>query len=151
MEGRRRIERELRELVTKDRQEVRRRIQEARELGDLKENAEYHAAKERQGMVEGKIAALQHTLANSQAVDVARTRSDRILFGATVRLVNTETGEAATYSIVGDGETDASRGRVSYDGPIGRALLGKEEGDVVVVRAPKGDVEYEIESFEFVP
>ena len=151
LEGLRRAEEELRRLVTRDRQDVRRRIQEARELGDLKENAEYHAAKERQAMVEGRIAALQHTVATSQAVDVSKSGGDRILFGATVRLVNTGTGEATSCTIVGDGETDASRGRVSFRGPLGRALLGRGEGDVVTVKAPRGDVEYEIESFEFVP
>ena len=149
--GLKKIEAELAKLIKKDREEIKTKIQEARELGDLKENAEYHAAKEKQGMVEGKIAQLQHILGNSQVVDISKIVSDKIVFGATVRLINTATEETATYKIVGDAETDRKEGHISYRGPLGTALIGKEEGDTAIVKAPKGDIEYEIESFEFIP
>ena len=150
-EGIKKVEEELNHLIKVEREELKTTIAEARELGDLKENAEYHAAKEKQGIVEGRIAQLQHVVANSQVIDVANLQSEPVVFGATVHLINTETDEEVTYKIVGDTETDSKQGKISYNSPLGKALIGKEEGDTVVVKAPKGDIEYEIDSFEFIP
>ena len=148
-EGLKNVERELLKLLTKDREEIKKKIQEARELGDLKENAEYHAAKEKQALVEGKIAQFQHVMATSEVIDISKITSKTIVFGATIHLVNVSTGEPITYKIVGEFETDSSKGHISYKGPLGAALMGKKEGDTVVVKAPKGDVEYDIQSFTF--
>ena len=149
LEGLCRIKKDLEHLIKNEREDLKIKIQEARELGDLKENAEYHAAKEAQALVEGKIANLQHIIATSQVVDMAKVKSDKILFGATVHLFNLETGEKVVYRIVGEAETDISKGDISYKSPLAKALMGREEGDVVTVAAPKGNIEYEIESFEF--
>lgn len=147
--GKNKIEAELNHLVKVEREEIKTAISEARELGDLKENAEYHSAKERQSIIEGRIAQLQGMLARARVVEVAKINSSRIVFGATVKLTDSE-GRSHTYKIVGDDEADFSANKVSYVSPLGRALIGKEEGDTVIVKAPKGDVEYEVESFEFI-
>jgi transcription elongation factor GreA len=148
--GKNKIEAELDHLIKNEREEIKVAIAEARELGDLKENAEYHSAKERQSIIEGRIAQLQGILARSRVVDVSKIKSDRIVFGASVTLHDTEKGIRHTYKVVGDDEADFNNNKISYSSPLGKALIGKEEGDVVVVKAPKGDIEYEIESFEFV-
>lgn len=148
--GKNKIEAELDHLIKNEREEIKVAIAEARELGDLKENAEYHSAKERQSIIEGRIAQLQGILARSRVVDVSKIKSDRIVFGASVTLHDTEKGVRHTYKVVGDDEADFNNNKISYSSPLGKALIGKEEGDVVVVKAPKGDIEYEIESFEFV-
>ncbi len=148
--GKNKIEAELDHLVKNEREEIKIAIAEARELGDLKENAEYHSAKERQSIIEGRIAQLQGILARSRVVEVSKIKSDRIVFGASVTLHDTEKGVRHTYKVVGDDEADFNNHKISYSSPLGKALIGKEEGDVVVVKAPKGDIEYEIESFEFV-
>ena len=150
-EGKQKIERELEGLIKGERETLKKRIQEAREHGDLKENAEYHAAKEKQSLVEGRIAKLQHVLATSEVVDIANRTGQTIVFGASVQLINIENNETVTYTIVGEAETDVSQGRISYKGPLGAALIGKEEGDIITVKAPKGDIEYEVQSISFGP
>lgn len=147
--GKNKIEAELNHLIRVEREEVKTAIAEARELGDLKENAEYHSAKERQSIIEGRIAQLQGILARARVVEVSKIKSNKIVFGATVNLID-HNGKAHTYKLVGDDEADFAANKISYTSPLGRALIGKEEGDTVVVKAPKGDVEYEVESFEFI-
>lgn len=147
--GKTKIENELNHLIKVEREEIKTAIAEARELGDLKENAEYHSAKERQSIIEGRIAQLQGILARARVVEVSKIKSTKIVFGATVNLID-HNGKNHTYKLVGDDEADFSANRISYASPLGRALIGKEEGDTVVVKAPKGDIEYEVESFEFI-
>lgn len=148
--GKMKIEAELDHLIKIEREQVKKDIAEARELGDLKENAEYHAAKERQGIIEGRIAQLQGILARARVVDVSKIKSEKIVFGATVTLRDIEKESVVTYQVVGEDEADIRIGKVSFNSPLGRALIGKEAGDTVIVKAPKGDVEYEIDEFEFV-
>ncbi|OIQ18534.1 MAG: transcription elongation factor GreA [Bacteriovorax sp. MedPE-SWde] len=140
---------ELDHLIKVVREELRVTIGEARELGDLKENAEYHAAKEKQSQVEGRVSQLQGIVATSNVIDPSTVTSDKIVFGATVTILNVDTDESHTYQIVGESESDMKIGKVSYNSPLGKSLIGKEEGDAVIVRAPKGDIEYEVESFEY--
>ncbi len=142
------VQAELDQLIKVDREEIKKTIAEAREHGDLKENAEYHAAKEKQSIIEGRISKLQGVVANSRVINTATIESETIVFGATVTLID-EDGEEVVYQIVGQEESDLAKGKISYQSPIGKALLGKSEGDTVVVRAPKGDIEYEVDSFEF--
>lgn len=148
--GKNKIEAELNHLVKVEREEIKAAIAEARELGDLKENAEYHSAKERQSIIEGRIAQLQGILARSRVIEVSKIKSSKIVFGASVKLHDTEKGVTHTYKIVGDDEAEFKENKISYSSPLGKALIGKEEGDTVIVKAPKGDVEYEVESFEFI-
>jgi transcription elongation factor GreA len=148
--GKTKLEAELNQLVKVEREELKISISEARELGDLKENAEYHAAKEKQGIVEGRIAQLQGILARSRVVEVSKIKSTKIVFGATVTVLDVAKDASITYRIVGEDESDSRENKISFTSPLGRALIGKEEGDTVIVKAPKGDVEFEIESFEFV-
>lgn len=143
------IQAELDQLIKVEREELKITIAEARELGDLKENAEYHAAKEKQGVVEGRISQLQGILASSEVIDPKTVNSDKIVFGATVTILNVDTDETVTYKIVGEPESDMKKGLISFNSPLGKALIGKEEGDEVVVRAPKGNIEYEVESIEY--
>jgi len=148
--GKQKIEAELDHLVKVEREDLKVAIAEARELGDLKENAEYHAAKEKQGIVEGRIAQLQGILARSRVVEVSKIKSNKIVFGATVTILDSVKDLSITYKIVGEDESDLKNFKISYSSPLGKALIGKEVGDTVIVKAPKGDVEYEVESFEFV-
>jgi transcription elongation factor GreA len=148
--GKNKLQAELDLLVKVEREEIKIAISEARELGDLKENAEYHAAKEKQAIIEGRIAQLQGILARSRVVDVNKIKSQKIVFGATVFIIETEKDVRHKYIIVGEDESNSKENKISYTSPLGRALIGKEEGDSVIVKAPRGDVEYEIESFEFV-
>lgn len=143
------IQEELDHLIKVEREDLKVIIQEARELGDLKENAEYHAAKEKQGIIEGRIMLLQGVIAKAKIVNPSEVKSSKIVFGATVHLLDVEKDIKVTYQIVGEMESDMKKGKVSYTSPLGRALIGKEEGDTVIVKAPKGDIEYEVESFEF--
>ena len=136
---------ELARLKKIDRPRVIKAIAEARAHGDLKENAEYHAAREQQGFIEGRIRALETGLATSQIIDVTKLHSgQKIVFGATVTLADEETGEEISYQIVGDLEADIKHRRIGVSSPIARALIGRSEGDVAVVRAPAGEREYEI-------
>jgi transcription elongation factor GreA len=145
VQGARALEDELKHLKTVMRPQITQAIAEARELGDLKENAEYHAAREQQGMVEARIRDIEGRLQNAQVIDVAALpRTGKVIFGVTVDIANVDTDETVTYQIVGDDEADIKRGKLSVSSPIARALVGKEEGDVVTVRTPSGVVEYEI-------
>lgn len=148
--GKDRLQAELDQLVKIDREEIKIAISEARELGDLKENAEYHSAKEKQSIIEGRIAQLQGIMARSRVVEVSKIKSQKIVFGATVVVVDTERDIKHKYIIVGEDESNSKEFKISYTSPLGKALIGKEEGDTIIVKAPKGDVEYEIESFEFI-
>lgn len=136
---------ELQELKTVARPRVIEAIAEARAHGDLKENAEYHAAREQQGFIEGRIAEIEAKLSNAQIIDVSKLTNDgKVIFGTTVVLSNTENGNEMSYRIVGEDEADIKNGLINIGSPIARALVGKFEGDVVVVKTPGGDIEYEI-------
>lgn len=148
--GLERIKKELDHLIKVEREDLKKIIQEARELGDLKENAEYHAAKEKQATIEGRIMQLQGVVASARVVDISQINSDKVVFGATVKLTDTEKGVQQTVRIVGEFESDSAKRHISFTSPLGKALIGKEEGDIVTVRAPKGNVEYEIDSVEFI-
>jgi transcription elongation factor GreA len=145
-----RLKQELKRLKGVERQRIVREIAEARAHGDLSENAEYHAAKEKQSHVEGRITQVEHWIATADVIDVSRLSGDRVVFGATVRLTDSQSGDEVLYRIVGELEADLKQGKISVTSPIARALIGKVEGDVVRVRAPGGEREYEIESVEFI-
>lgn len=146
MEGAEALREELQRLKHESRPRVVKAIAEAREHGDLKENAEYHAAKEEQGFIEGRIQEIEGKLSNAQVIDVTKIApSGKVIFGTTVKVIDLEKDESRTYKIVGDDEADLKKNKVSVSSPIARALIGKEEGDVVVVQAPSGAIEYEIE------
>lgn len=142
--GKNQLEEELHQLTRVEREKITKAISEARELGDLKENAEYHAAKERQGHIEGRVLEIQGKLSKARVVDVKNIESETIVFGATVTLLDLEKDKEINYQIVGEDEADSAQGKISYLSPIAKALIGKEEGDTVIVKAPKGDLEYEI-------
>jgi transcription elongation factor GreA len=142
---------ELRHLKSKDRPRVVEAIATAREHGDLKENAEYHAAKEEQGFLEGRIRDIESKLSNCEIIDVTRFGSTgRVIFGATVDLLDEDDGREVTYRIVGQDEADISAGMISVGSPIARALIGKNEGDLAVVNAPGGEKSYEIIAIRYV-
>ena len=143
------LDAELKKLLLEERPAVIREIEEARAHGDISENAEYEAAKERQGMIEGRIADIQSKLAGADIIDVSQIKSDRIVFGASVTMVDTETDEKFSYHIVGVDESDVKNGYISILSPTARALIGKKVGDNVTVQSPKGDREFEILSFEY--
>ena len=147
--GKNLIDTELDALVKNDREEIKIAIAEARAHGDLKENAEYHAAKEKQGHIEGRIAELQGMLASAQVVDPTQATTEKIVFGATVTVLHVENDESVTFQIVGENEAMTSNEKISYSSPLGKSLIGKEEGDEVIVKAPKGNIEYEVESVEY--
>ena len=149
LSGQKKIQAELDRLTKVDREEVKQAIAEAREHGDLKENAEYHAAKEKQSHIEGRIAELQSKLAGANVVDVSKLSSDKIVFGATVTLFSEEKDQSFTYQLVGEDEAQSDSDKISFSSPLGKSLLGKEEGDEVVVKAPKGDVLYVVEAIEY--
>jgi len=147
VEGEAALRIELEKLKKEDRPTVIQAIAEAREHGDLKENAEYHAAREQQGFIEGRIQDIESKLSLCQVVDISQMpEGDRVIFGSTVTIINTETDEEVTYRIVGDDEADVKAGMISYQSPIARALISKEIGDVVNVNTPGGEVEYEIDN-----
>ncbi|WP_110685797.1 transcription elongation factor GreA [Salinicola aestuarinus] len=147
--GEQALREELNQLKGEDRPRVIAAIAEAREHGDLKENAEYHAAREQQGFIEGRIQEIEGKLSNAQVIDVAKMpKNGKVIFGVTVELLNLETDEEVSYRIVGEDEASIREGKISVTSPIARALIGKSEGDVVNVRTPGGDVEYEISSVD---
>lgn len=149
--GAQQLREELQELKSVARPRVIQAIAEARAHGDLKENAEYAAAKEQQSFIEGRISEIEGQLSNAQIIDVATVNANgRIVFGTTVDLVNVKTSEEVTYQIVGDLEADIKQGKISISSPIARALIGKEEGDIAVVRAPGGEIEYEIMAVKYI-
>ena len=147
--GAERLREELSDLKTNQRPKITQAIAEAREHGDLKENAEYHAAREQQSFCEGRIKEIEGKLADSEIIDVrAIPHSGKVIFGTTVTLYNLETEASVTYQIVGEDEADVKNGKISVGSPISRAMMGKQEGDEIVVKAPSGDVAYEIEKVE---
>lgn len=151
VEGEKALRDELQHLKTVARPKVIAAIAEAREHGDLKENAEYHAAREQQGFIEGRIQDIEGKLSNAQVIDIkSLPHTGKVLFGATVRIINTDTEEEKEYQIVGDDEADIKNNRISVFSPIARALIGKEEGDVVKIQVPNGLVEYEIDEVRHV-
>jgi|TARA_A200000113_G_scaffold55311_1_gene46446 transcription elongation factor GreA len=141
---------ELEHLTRVIRPQIVDAIATAREHGDLKENAEYHAAREQQSFTEGRIQDIESKLANSEVVDISKIPSgDKVIFGSLVSIINVETDEAFEYRIVGDDEADVNQGKISYKSPIARALIGKEVGDIAVVQAPSGEIEYEIDAVTY--
>ncbi len=149
--GERALRQELEHLKRVERPRISAAIAEAREHGDLKENAEYHAAREQQSFAEGRIKDIEHKLSHAQVIDVAAMpHTGRVIFGATVVLVNLDTDAKVTYRIVGEDEADVKNNLISVNSPISRALVGKSEGDEVVVKAPGGDIYYEIEQVQHI-
>jgi len=143
--GAEKLRAELDHLKTELRPQIIEAIADAREHGDLKENAEYHAAREQQGFCEGRIQEIEAKLSNAQVIDVTKiTNNGRVIFGATVTLLKSETEEEVIYRIVGDDEADIKQNLISVNSPIARALIGKEVDDVAIVKTPAGDVEYEV-------
>ncbi len=148
-QGAEKLRLELEDLKKVQRPRIVQAIAEAREHGDLKENAEYSAAREQQSFCEGRINEIEAKLSNAQIIDVTKIpHSGKVLFGTTVTMINLDTDQAMTYQIVGDDEADVKANKISVNSPIARALIGKEEGDVVVVKTPGGDVDYEIDKVE---
>ena len=149
--GQMQMKQELHRLKTVDRPKIIAAISEARAHGDLKENAEYHAAKEQQGFIEDRIRELEAKLSTAQVIDISKFDNDgKIIFGATAELINASTEEKVKYTIVGADEADLKDGKISVSSPIARALIGKFEGDVVDVRTPGGIIAYEIDTVEYV-
>ena len=145
------LQTELKQLKSVDRPQVIQAIAEAREHGDLKENAEYHAAKEQQGFIEGRIKELEGKLSNLQVIDVTTLNpTGKVVFGATVDLVEEESGKEMTYRIVGEDEADIKTGLISFTSPIARALIGRSEGDEVTFSAPGGEKHYEVIEVRYV-
>ncbi|RUO59421.1 transcription elongation factor GreA [Pseudidiomarina insulisalsae] len=142
---------ELKRLKTEDRPRIIQAIAEAREHGDLKENAEYHAAREQQGFCEGRIQEIEAKLSNAQIIDVTKVPNQgKVIFGSTVTLYNTSTDKEVTYRIVGDDEADIKQNLISVNSPISRSLIGKQVDDVARVNTPNGEVEYEVVSVEYI-
>ncbi|GAA0579090.1 transcription elongation factor GreA [Caenispirillum bisanense] len=144
------LEQELKHLRSVERPNVIKAIAEAREHGDLSENAEYHAARERQSFIEGRISELEDIIGRADVIDIAKMSGDKVRFGATVVVADEDTDEEVSYQIVGPHEADLKQGRISIQSPIARALIGKSEGDVVEVNAPGGSRSYEIISVKFI-
>ncbi|WP_273777215.1 MULTISPECIES: transcription elongation factor GreA [unclassified Acinetobacter] len=149
-EGKEALEKELHQLKTVERPRITQAIAEAREHGDLKENAEYHAAREQQGFCEGRIQDIEGKLGAAQVIDVQDLEQNgRVVFGVTVTIENLDTEEQKTYKIVGDDEADFKINKISVNSPIARGLLGKNEGDEAKIVTPQGEVEYEIVKVEY--
>jgi transcription elongation factor GreA len=147
--GAERLRAELTELKSERRPKIIQAIAEARAHGDLKENAEYHAAREQQSFCEGRINEIEGKLADAEVIDVCAIEpSGRVIFGTTVTLLNVSTDAQVVYQIVGEDEADVKAGRISVGSPIARAIMGKEIGEEIVVKAPAGDIEYEIEEIK---
>lgn len=151
VQGAETLREELVRLKSVERPRVVAAIAEARAHGDLKENAEYHAAREQQGFIEGRVQDIEAKLSNVQIIDISQmTNNGRVIFGATVDIENVDTGEAKTYHIVGDDEADFKIGKISVNSPIARGLIGKSEGDVTLIETPSGKVEYEVIAVRYV-
>jgi transcription elongation factor GreA len=149
--GANKLRAELEELKTVVRPRIIQAISDARAHGDLKENAEYHAAREQQSFAEGRIAEIESKLSNANIIDVTKTDANgKVVFGTTVKIEDLDTGKEVTYQIVGEDEANIKEGRISVGSPIARALIGKEVEDVVLVKAPGGNMEYEIISVEYI-
>lgn len=149
-EGLARLEEELRHLKGTARPEVIRAIAEAREHGDLSENAEYHAARDRQSFIEGRVGELEEKVSRAEVIDVSKLSGKTVMFGATVNLIDEDTAEKLTYQLVGEDEADVKQGRLAITAPLARALIGKSTGDSVEVHTPKGEKAYEIRRVKFV-
>jgi len=150
IEGEKLLREELSLLKTVNRPQISEAIKEAREKGDLKENAEYHAAREQQSFVEGRIKDIEGKLSNAQIIDISRMPvSEKVIFGTTV-VVADENNKKITYKIVGEDEADLKKGKISVTSPISRALVGKNEGDDVTIKTPSGDIQYEIIEVKYV-
>lgn len=147
-EGKRNLQEELNQLKNVERPKISADIEEARGHGDLKENAEYHAAKEKQGLVEARIRFLEDQVARAEVIDVSSLSTDKVVFGLTVTLYDADQDKEMKYRIVGDVESNLDKGDISINSPIARALIGKREGDVALVRAPGGERELEIVSID---
>ena len=143
------LQEELRRLKSQERPSIVREIEEARAHGDLSENAEYHAAKEKQGHIESRIALVEDKLARAQVIEITEVADGRVRFGATVTLEDIESGDQETYTIVGEDEADAKLGKISVTSPIARAMIGKEQDSTVIVQVPKGTREFEILEVEY--
>ncbi len=147
--GAERLRAELHDLKVVQRPRIVQAIAEARAHGDLKENAEYHAAREQQSFSEGRVKEIEGKLADAEIIDVTKVPvTGKIIFGTTVKLLNIATDKSVTYQIVGEDEADVKNGKISYSSPVGRAMMGKQEGDEIVVKAPGGDISYEVEKVE---
>jgi transcription elongation factor GreA len=150
MAGAEHLRTELTRLKNIERPLIAEEIADARAHGDLKENAEYHAARDKQGLLEARIRHIESVLSNAQVIDITKVHANgKIIFGATVELLNVESDETVTYQIVGDEESDLEHHKISVNSPIARALIGKEEGDEVVFKAPSGNIDYEIVSVNY--
>ena len=150
MKGAKRLRDELDHLKSEKRPKIIAAIAEAREHGDLKENAEYHAAREQQGFIEGRIKHLEGELSHAQVIDIGTLAAgDKVVFGATVELADADSGEEKTYQIVGDLEADIKQGLIAISSPVARAIIGKHEGDAITIEAPGGTREYEIVSVKY--
>ena len=147
--GKAMLEAELKRLLHEERPTIIKAIEEARSHGDISENAEYESAKERQGMIEGRIADIQGKIAGADVINPAEIKADRIVFGATVDILDVETDEKVRYQIVGVDEADVKKGMISVLSPIARALIGKKKGDLATVQSPKADKEFEVLHFEY--
>lgn len=151
VEGEQALRDELKQLKSVDRPRIIQAIAEAREHGDLKENAEYHAAREQQSFAEGRITEIEGKLADAQVIDLSKVPvSGKVIFGVTVDLLNLEDDTAITYKIVGEDEASIKINKISVMSPVARALIGKEEGDVVSVHTPNGEIEYEIDKVKYI-
>ena len=144
------LKKELKQLLNTDRPAVVNAISTAREHGDLKENAEYHAAKEQQGFIEGRIQELNAKLANANVIDIAKLSGDKVVFGATVTFEDIDTEEVSHYQIVGEYESDIKQNKISISSPIERALIGRSAGETLTIPIPKGKIEIEILKVEFI-
>ena len=150
-EGADALQAELNKLKKEDRPAITEAIATAREHGDLKENAEYHAAREQQGLIEARIKQIEAILSHIQIIDVTKLNPNgKVVFGATVTVLNIDTDEELTYKIVGNEEADLKHNKISVNSPIARAMIGKSEGDEIVVEAPKGNIDYEIIQVQYI-
>ncbi len=147
-EGYEKLKQELDRIVKVERPKNIKDIEEARAHGDLSENAEYHAAKERQGHLDAKKRELEAKLANAQIIDISKLSNEKVVFGATVSLVDTESAETKKYTLVGQEEADLKKGKISVQSPVGKALIGHKVGDVVTIRTPAKTVEYEVQEIQ---
>ncbi len=148
--GYEKLRQELERLRSEERIKIAKEIEHARSYGDLSENAEYQYAKDKQALIEAKIRDLEDKLARARVVDISKLSGDKVVFGATVELEDVDTGERIRYQIVGSYEAEPEKGKISYQSPLARALIGKLEGDEVTIKSPKGEKTYEIIKVEFV-
>ena len=150
-EGESLLREELKRLKNEERPRIIDAIATAREFGDLKENAEYHAAKEQQSLTEARIKDIEVKLSNSQVIDILKIEaSDKVIFGTTITVINSDSGQSVQYKIVGEDEADTKLGKISYAAPLVKQMIGKFQGDIIKVDAPGGSTEYEIEKVEYI-